>query len=143
MFLGEYEHNLDDKGRLAVPARFREELGAGVIITRGFDRCLMGFPLARWQTLAEQLNNLTMGQGDARNLRRLIFSGASDTPLDRQGRILIPQNLRDYAGLADQVIIAGVNTHFEIWSKTRWQEVLDSLDVNASVYAEQLNELGL
>jgi len=143
MFLGEYEHNLDDKGRLAVPARFREELGAGVIITRGFDHCLMGFPLARWQTLAEQLNNLTMGQGDARNLRRLIFSGASDTPLDRQGRVLIPQNLRDYAGLADQVIIAGVNTHFEIWSKTRWQEVLDSLDVNASVYAEQLNELGL
>lgn len=141
MFLGEYEHNLDDKGRVAVPARFREELGEGVIVTRGFDRCLMAFPRSRWDKLAEQLNTLTLGQADARNLRRLIFSGASDTPLDRQGRILIPQNLREYAGLSEQVVIAGVNTHFEIWSQTRWNDVLESLDANGSVYAEQLAAL--
>jgi MraZ protein len=143
VFLGEYEHNLDDKGRLAVPARFREDLGDGVVITRGFDRCLMGFPRAVWTRLAEQVSNLSLGQGEARNLRRLLFSGAADIMLDRQGRILIPQNLREYAGLGEQVIVAGLNTHFEIWSNERWQEVLDSLDVNASAIAEQLAALGI
>lgn len=143
MFLGEYEHNLDDKGRLAVPARFREELGDGVVITRGFDRCLMGFPRGTWTTLAEQVSGLSLGQGDARNLRRLLFSGAADVQLDRQGRILIPQNLREYAGLGEQVIVAGLNTHFEIWSAERWREVLDTLDVNGTAIAEQLASLGI
>ena len=143
MFLGEYEHNLDDKGRLAVPARFRDDLGDGVVITRGFDRCLMGFPRPVWTTLAQQVSNLSLGQGEARNLRRLLFSGAADVMLDRQGRILIPQNLREYAGLGEQVIVAGLNTHFEIWSNERWREVLDSLDVNASAIAEQLAALGI
>jgi len=143
VFLGEYEHNLDDKGRLAVPARFRDDLGDGVVITRGFDRCLMGFPRPVWTTLAQQVSNLSLGQGEARNLRRLLFSGAADVMLDRQGRILIPQNLREYAGLGEQVIVAGLNTHFEIWSNERWREVLDSLDVNASAIAEQLAALGI
>jgi MraZ protein len=143
MFLGEYEHNLDDKGRLAVPARFREELGDGVVITRGFDRCLMGFPRAKWEQLAQQVSALSLGQGDARNLRRLLFSGAADAQLDRQGRILIPQNLREYAGLDEEVIVAGLNTHFEIWSGARWHEVLDTLDVNGSLIAEQLAALGI
>lgn len=143
MFLGEYEHNLDDKGRLAVPARFRDDLGDGVVITRGFDRCLMGFPRSVWTTLAQQVSNLSLGQGEARNLRRLLFSGAADVMLDRQGRILIPQNLREYAGLGEQVIVAGLNTHFEIWSNERWREVLDTLDVNASAIAEQLAALGI
>src|SRR4029453_1437606 len=102
MFLGGYEHNMDDKGRLAVPARFREDLGDGVVITRGFDRCLMGFPRPMWEQLAQQVSALSLGQGDARNLRRLLFSGAADIQLDRQGRILIPPNLRDYAGLDEQ-----------------------------------------
>jgi MraZ protein len=143
MFLGEYEHNMDDKGRLAVPARFREALGDGIVVTRGFERCLMGFPRARWDKLAEQVSALSLGQGDARNLRRLLFSGAADVQLDRQGRILIPQNLREYAGLSDQVIVAGLNTHFEIWSADRWGEVLDTLDVMGSAIAEQLASLGI
>ena len=143
MFLGEYEHNMDDKGRLAVPARFRDELGDGVVVTRGFDRCLMGFPRAIWDQLAQQVSGLSLGQGEARNLRRLLFSGAADVMLDRQGRILIPQNLREYATLGDQVIIAGLNTHFEIWDTTRWNEVIDTLDVNASTIAEQLAALGI
>lgn len=143
MFLGEYEHNLDDKGRLAIPARFRDALGDGVVITRGFDRCLMGFPRDTWEKLAQQVSNLSLGQGDARNLRRLLFSGASDVVLDRQGRILIPQNLREYAELGEQAIVAGLNTHFEIWSGARWREVLDALDVNAGAFAEQLAALGL
>ena len=143
MFLGEYEHNMDDKGRLAIPARFREELGEGVVVTRGFDRCLMGFPRPIWEQLAQQVSGLSLGQGEARNLRRLLFSGAADMQLDRQGRILIPQNLREYAGLGDQVIVAGLNTHFEIWANARWNEVLDTLDVNASAIAEQLAALGI
>jgi transcriptional regulator MraZ len=143
MFLGEFEHNMDDKGRLAVPARFREGLGDGVVITRGFDRCLMGFPRLTWEQLAQQVSSLSLGQSDARNIRRLLFSGAADVQLDRQGRILIPQNLREYAGLGEQVIVTGLNTHFEIWSDTRWREVLDGLDVNGGVIAEQLAALGI
>lgn len=143
MFLGEYDHNMDDKGRLAIPARFREALGEGVVITRGFDRCLMGFPRAIWETLAQQVSGLSLGQGEARNLRRLLFSGAADIMMDRQGRILIPQNLREYAGLGEQVIVAGLNTHFEIWTGERWRAVLDTLDENASAFAEQLAALGI
>jgi MraZ protein len=143
MFLGEYEHSLDDKGRLAVPARFREELGESLFVTRGFDHCLMGFPRQRWEELAQQIGAMTLGQGDARNLRRLLFSGAAEVSFDRQGRVLIPQNLREYAGLRDQVVIAGLNTHFEIWSRERWEQVLNTLDVNGSLFAEQLAALGL
>jgi MraZ protein len=143
MFLGEYDHNMDDKGRLAIPARFREELGEGVVVTRGFDRCLMGFPRTMWEKLSQQVSGLSLGQGDARNLRRLLFSGAADIQLDRQGRILIPQNLREYAALGEQVIVAGLNTHFEIWARERWHEVLDALDVNGSAIAEQLAALGI
>jgi MraZ protein len=143
VFLGEYDHNLDDKGRLAIPSRFREELGDGVVITRGFDQCLMGFPRTVWDKLAQQVSSLSLGQGEARNLRRLLFSGAADVMLDRQGRILIPQNLREYAGLGDQVIVAGLNTHFEIWANERWGEVIENLDTSASTIAEQLAALGI
>jgi MraZ protein len=134
---------MDDKGRLAIPARFREALGEGVVITRGFDRCLMGFPRAIWEPLAQQVSGLSLGQGEARNLRRLLFSGAADIMMDRQGRILIPQNLREYAELGEQVIVAGLNTHFEIWTGERWRVVLDTLDESASAFAEQLAALGI
>ena len=143
MFLGEFEHNMDDKGRLAIPSRFREELGDGVVVTRGFDRCLMGFPRAVWERLAQQVSSLSLGQGEARNLRRLLFSGAADIMLDKQGRILIPQNLREYAELGDQVIVAGLNTHFEIWANERWNQVLEQIDDSASAIAEQLAALGI
>ena len=143
MFLGEYEHNLDDKGRLAIPSRFREELAEGVVVTRGFDRCLMCFPRPTFEKLAQQVSSLSLGQEDARQMRRLIFSGAADAALDKQGRILLPLNLREYAALGDHVIVAGLNTHFEIWQTERWNEVLATLDTNASAIAEQLAALGI
>lgn len=143
MFLGEYEHTMDDKGRLAVPARFREELGDGVVITRGFEHCLMGFTRAFFEKLAGQVSGLSLGSEEARNVRRLLFSGASDAPLDKQGRILLPQNLREYAFLGEMVVIAGLNTHFEIWATDRWGQVLNGLDANGSAIAEQLAAIGL
>jgi MraZ protein len=143
VFLGEYEHNMDDKGRLAIPSRFREDLGEGVVVTRGFDRCLMCFPKPTFEKLAQQISSLSLGQEDARQMRRLLFSGAADASLDKQGRILIPQNLREYAALGDHVIVAGLNTHFEIWATERWNDVLATLDTSASAIAEQLAALGI
>lgn len=143
MFLGEYEHNLDDKGRVAIPSRFRDELGEGVVVTRGFDHCLTCWPRPAFERLSQQVNSLTLGQNEARQLRRLLFSGAADLALDKQGRILIPQNLREYAGLGDQVIVAGLSTHFEIWAFESWGQVLETLDSNASKFAEQLAALGI
>jgi MraZ protein len=143
VFLGEFEHTIDDKGRVAVPARFREEIREGLVLTRGFDHCLQAFPRPVWQALSERISALSIGLEEVRNLRRLIFSGAAEVELDRQGRILIPHNLRDYAGLREQVVIAGVNTHFELWSNDRWENVLNDLDSSASAMAEQLAALGI
>lgn len=143
MFLGEFEHTIDDKGRVAIPARFREELSEGLVLTRGFDQCLQAFPQHAWRPLAERISKMSMGSQEARNLRRLIFSGAAEVEVDRQGRILIPQNLREYAGLAEQVVIAGMDTYFELWSSERWNGVLEDLDNSASVIAQQLADLGI
>jgi MraZ protein len=143
MFLGEFEHTMDDKGRVAIPARFREEISEGLVLTRGFDHCLQAFPRPVWQSLSERISALSLGQEEARNLRRLIFSGAAEVETDRQGRILIPQNLREYAGLKEEVVIAGLNTHFELWSMERWQAVLNALDTSAGTMAEQLAALGI
>jgi MraZ protein len=143
VFLGEFEHTIDEKGRLAVPARFREEISDGLVLTRGFDHCLQAFPRPVWQNLSERISALSLGQEEARNLRRLIFSGAAEVETDRQGRILIPQNLREYAGLREQAVIAGLNTHFEIWSQERWHNVLNTLDSSGGAMAEQLAALGI
>jgi MraZ protein len=143
MFLGEYEYTIDDKGRLAIPARYREELGDGLVITRGFDGCLLGFPRPFWEQLAQQVGSLSLGQVDSRSLQRLLFSGAADIGFDKQGRVLIPQNLREYGGMNDQVVIAGLNRYFEIWASDRWQKQLESLDVSASVVAQQIAALNI
>ncbi len=143
MFLGEFEHAIDEKGRVAIPARFREELGEGLVLTRGFDHCLQAFPRPFFQQLSERISALPLGHEEVRNLRRLIFSGAAEVDPDRQGRILIPQNLREYAALSEQVVIAGLNTHFELWSSERWGTVLNTLDSSAGAMAEQLAALGI
>jgi MraZ protein len=143
VFLGEFDHTIDEKGRVAVPARFREELREGLVVTRGFDRCLQAFPRPTWQGLAERISALSLGNEEARSLRRLIFSGAAELEVDRQGRILIPQNLREYAGLKEQILIAGMNTYFELWSRERWNTVLETLDSKASAIAEHLAALDI
>jgi MraZ protein len=143
VLLGEYEHNLDVKGRVAIPSRFREELGATVVLTRGFDLCLQLFPLPMWQQLSQKVSSLSLGNEEARSFRRILFSQAADVEIDRQGRILIPQNLRDYARLGEQVIVAGLDTHCEIWSREEWERVLSGLNANGNSIAEHLSNLGI
>lgn len=143
MFLGEFEHAIDDKGRVAVPARFREELSEGLVLTRGFDLCLQAFPRARWQELSTRVSSLSLGSPEARTLRRILFSNAAEVEVDRQGRILIPQNLREYAGLAEQVVITGMDNYFELWSSERWSSVLEQMTSEGANVAEQLAALGI
>jgi len=142
MFLGEYEHNLDDKGRLAIPARFRTLLSEGLVVTRGYDHCIMGLAMGPWQKLADQVSDLPPGELHTRNLQRLLFSAASEFTLDCQGRILLPQNLRDYAHITgDEVVVVGVNKYFEIWSPERWRETVAALDNETDQLVSQLTTL--
>lgn len=141
MFLGRYSHNLDAKGRLAIPARFREALAEGVILTRGIDRCLALYPLDAWRPLAEKVAALPITDADARNFRRMVFAEAADLTLDGQGRILVPPELRRYAGLEREALVVGVDSSIEIWSPARWQEVEASLDADGAEIAQRLAAL--
>jgi MraZ protein len=143
VFLGEHEYTVDDKGRLAIPARFREELGEGVIITRGFDKCLYGFPRPFWELLAQQVTSVGFAQTDARQVQRLLFSGAAELVFDRQGRVVLPPNLRQFAELGDQAVVAGLNRYFEIWAPERWNQQLEAMDSNAALFAQQLATLNV
>lgn len=141
MFLGEYAHTLDDKGRLTLPAKYRAELAAGIVVTRGIDKCLFVFPRTEWEKLSEKLNALPLTDPQAREFRRLIFSGAVDDELDKQGRVLLAQYLRDYAGLNSNVIVAGLNTHMEIWAPEAWNAIRANFD--SGISAEYWARLGI
>jgi MraZ protein len=143
MFLGEFSHALDDKGRLTVPAKFRDELAGGLVVTRGIDRCLFVFPREVWDNLAERIAHLPLTQRNARNFSRLMFSGASDFIPDRQGRVLIPQGLREYAGLDGDAIIIGLYDRLEIWNPGNWANVKTEVEEDPESIAEQLQELGI
>jgi len=116
MFLGTYQHRLDDKGRVTLPSKFRGNLGGEVVITKGFDRCLLLFPMPRWEELAAKLDALPLGIRDARRLRRKIFGGAHLVAPDRMGRVLIPADLREHAGIDHEVVIVGLRTYVELWA---------------------------
>jgi MraZ protein len=119
---------MDEKGRLTVPAKFRAELASGLVVTRGMDRCLAIYPLAEWDRLAEKVSGLPITDHDARGLRRFFFAHASDAVPDRQGRVLIPPRLREYAGLDSEVVIAGLNTYIEIWNVDAWGEEREHIE---------------
>jgi MraZ protein len=141
VFLGRYAHNLDAKGRLAIPARYREALAEGVILTRGIDRCLALYPLDAWRPLAAKVAALPLTDADARNFRRLVFAEAADLALDGQGRILIPPDLRRYAALEREALVVGVDASIEIWSPERWEAVAASLDADGADFAQRLATL--
>lgn len=141
MFLGRFEHNMDAKGRLALPARYRDELAEGVVVTRGFDPCLLIYPMTAWEPLAERVSALSIGDPDVRRLRRMLFAEATDLQLDRQGRILVPSELRTYAGLEREAVVVGMHTFIEVWSPDEWASQRDALDREGAVIAERLAEL--
>lgn len=131
MFLGEFTHTVDDKGRLTLPAKFRAEFAGGIVVTRGIDRCLFAFPLAEWQVLANKVSELPLTESQAREFRRLLFSGASDDVPDKQGRVLIPQYLREYADLNEVVIITGLDRHVELWNPEAWKKAREGFESGA------------
>ena len=143
MLIGEYKHSLDAKKRLAIPAKFRKELGQGAVITRGLDSCLFVFPKTQWGQLAEKLATLPMGQQSSRAFSRLILSGASEVEFDQLGRILIPDYLKSYAGLDKEVVVAGVFSRLEIWDAKKWSSYTANLEKNSDDIAEKLGELGM
>lgn len=143
MLLGEYQHNLDVKGRVAIPAKFRDKLSAGAIITRGIDNCLFVFANAEWDALAKKLIALPLAQANSRAFVRLMLAGASDVEIDNQGRILIPDYLRRYAGLKKGVVVAGLYNRIEIWDEATWQSYKTKTESSSEEIAEKLGELGI
>jgi len=143
MFIGEFKHNLDLKGRLAVPIKFRQKLSGGAIVTRGLDKCLFVFSNKEWEVLAQKLIALPLAQANSRAFVRLMLAGAMDVELDKQGRILIPDYLRDYAGLKKETIVAGLYNRFEIWNSESWKEYKNKTESQSDEIAEKLSELGI
>lgn len=121
MLIGEYEHSLDVKGRMILPSKIREDLGEKFIITKGLDGCLFGFSLTEWNNFEEKLKTLPLTNKNARDFVRFFLSGAVEEEMDKQGRFLIPANLREYAGLEKEAVITGVGTRIEIWNKDKWK----------------------
>lgn len=138
MFLGEFVHVLDSKGRLAIPAKFRADLDTGLVVTRGIDRCLAIYPMPEWRRLAERVSELPMTDRRARAFRRLVFANASDVIPDKKGRILIPPRLREYANLDGEVVVTGLSNHIELWDPEAWNEERERVageDVDIDVWA--------
>lgn len=143
MFLGEYNHTIDAKRRMAIPAKFRKDAGKKVYITRGLDNCLFVFPEKEWQKLADKLGSLPLGQSDARGFGRLMLAGAMEASVDNLGRILVPDYLMDYAGLKKQVIVTGVYNRIELWDERLWNVYKKKSEKDAEGLAERLGELGV
>lgn len=142
MFIGEYSHSIDSKNRLIVPSKFREILNGKFIMTKGLDGCLYIYTMDEWKRLELKLKTLPITNKDARAFTRFFFSGASEMEIDKQGRILIPQNLKEYASIEKEIISIGVSTRIEIWSKEKWNEYNDS-NIDYDSIAEKMSDLGI
>ncbi|MCF6276677.1 MAG: division/cell wall cluster transcriptional repressor MraZ [Candidatus Magasanikbacteria bacterium] len=143
MFIGEYKHNLDEKGRMAVPKKFREDLKGGAVITRGLDNCLFLYTKKEWEKLAEKLASLPFSQAKSRAFSRLMLAGAMDVDIDKQGRIVLPEYLRSFAGLKKTTIVAGLYNRLEIWDQEKWVEYTTKAEQESSEIAEQMADLGV
>jgi MraZ protein len=142
MFLGEYRHTIDDKGRLTIPAKYRGDLLTGLVVTKGIDRCLVIYPMEAWRALKERVAGLPMTDRNARDFRRLLFAGAADMVPDSQGRVTIPQPLREYAGLEDQAVVAGCDAYIEVWIPANWEGVQERVEEDED-NAERWASLGI
>lgn len=143
MLIGEYLHTLDSKKRLSLPAKFRKEVGKKVVITRGLDMCLFMFPVKTWGLIAEKLEKLPFGQSDTRGMSRFILAGAVESEVDGAGRILVPDFLKEFAGLKSRVVLAGVSDRVEIWNEKTWDAYKRRIEKGADQMAQTLGELGI
>ncbi len=141
MLIGEYEHSLDTKGRLIMPAKLRETIGEKFIVTKGLDGCLFAFSLVEWANFEQKLRTLPISNKDARAFSRFFFAGAIECEIDKQGRFLISSNLREFANLDKDIIIVGMDSRIEIWSKDKWQQCDDN--ISADDIAEKMEMLGI
>ena len=143
MFIGEHTHSIDDKGRVSVPAKFRRQLEGGLVVTRGLDACLWLFTRDEWAKLAAKLAALPLANKQSRAFARLMLAGAWDAELDSQGRISLPEYLRQYAGLSKHVTVAGLYTRLELWDEDAWQTYRAATEAQTDAIAEAMTELGL
>ncbi|MBP9869298.1 division/cell wall cluster transcriptional repressor MraZ [Patescibacteria group bacterium] len=138
MFIGEFHHTLDDKGRMSVPVKFRASLAEGAVVTRGLDRSLFVYPKSVWETLAAKIAALSIGQADTRAFARLMLAGAMDVEVDKSGRIMVPEYLRTYAALTKSVVVTGLYDRLEIWDEAAWNEYSSKTEAAGNDIAERL-----
>jgi len=143
MFIGEYQHNLDDKGRLAIPIKFRKELQKGAVVTRGLDNCLFLYTKTEWEKLAQKLSALPISQSNSRAFARLMLAGAMDVLIDKQGRIVLPEYLRNFASLKKEIIVAGLYGRLELWDAKKWSDYKLMTEKESGEIAERMAELGI
>lgn len=142
MLIGEYQHTLDDKKRLSLPAKFRQQLGKRLVVTRGLEGCLFVYSQKEWGAISERLAQLGMGQASTRGFARFMLAGAVEVDVDSAGRILVPDFLKTFARLSDRIVLAGVQTRVEIWNEKSWTEYKRRIEKEADVLAENLGEIG-
>ena len=142
MFIGEYSHSIDDKGRVSVPAKFRSELAGGCVVTRGLDGCLWVYSTQDWKALAEKIAEMPITQKNARSFGRFILSGAVECEIDRAGRINLPKYLAEYAGIKSKVTLNGMYNRVEIWAESKWTDFKKGMEENSEEVAENLVEIG-
>lgn len=143
MFMGEFHHALDPKGRVFIPAKLRDTLGEKCVVTRGLDQCLFVYTESEWASVERKLKQLPMTQSDARAFVRFFFSGAVNIDLDKQGRVMLPVNLREYASLDKDAVIIGVSSRIEIWSKEMWEKYMTNAAESFEAIAEKIVDLGI
>lgn len=143
MLIGEYTHTVDEKNRISLPIKFRSEVGKKIIVTHGLDNCLFLYSIKEWKKIAERLGNLSIGQADTRSFNRFMLAGAAEVDVDALGRILIPDFLRQFAGLSGKVVFAGVHNRVEIWNPDRWIENKRKVMAQADALAQKLGEIGV
>ena len=143
MFIGEYEHSVDAKGRVIMPAKLREDIGEKFIVTKGLDGCLFAYSITEWTNFEGKLKTLPLTNKNARDFVRFFLSGAVECEIDKQGRFLIPGNLREYATLEKEIIIIGVGTRIEIWNKDEWKKYSSDENISADEIAENMTMLGI
>lgn len=138
MFIGEYHHTIDEKGRLALPTKFRKDLSEGVVVTRGLDHCLFVYTQKMWDKMAQRLANLPMNQKNNRAFTRLMLAGAMDSKIDGQGRVILPDYLRSFAQLGKNVVVAGVQDRLEIWDESEWERYTKDAEQHSEEIAEAI-----